>query len=63
MSKDESTLNDGFDNNKRSTDNSSEATNTPEEFVVDRERLNKSEFHGTNSGKYGKVPNEPKISE
>ncbi|WP_158068806.1 hypothetical protein [Domibacillus epiphyticus] len=35
---------------------------TPEEFIEESERLNQSEFYGTNSEKYGRVPNEPKIS-
>ncbi|MET1032062.1 hypothetical protein [Domibacillus tundrae] len=33
----------------------------PEEHVEDTERLNDNEFHGTNSERFGSVPDEPKI--
>ena len=34
----------------------------PEEHVENSERLNGEEFHGTNIERFGRVPNEPKIS-
>ncbi|WP_156151311.1 hypothetical protein [Domibacillus indicus] len=45
------------------TENKKNGQKKPDEYVKSSSRLNDSEFYGTNSEKFGQVPDEPKISE